>query len=213
MDEGWATIGEWLISPMIDSSIVDEYGVAPTSRNAGNETDLPIMTLSTELDRGYFTNSYPKPAMGYLFIKDYLGDSLFKKAFHHYIRQWKGKHPIPNDFFYSMNAGSGKNLNWFWKKWFFEPGVPDLAISSARQTRKTLSVIISSKGEKPVPIDLEVYFRDGTKTRFHRTIRVWEKGARTHTIAISISKPVSRLVLGAPHTPDTHPADNSFTFK
>ncbi|MGH2644936.1 MAG: M1 family metallopeptidase, partial [Chitinophagaceae bacterium] len=28
MDEGWATIGEWLISPMIDDTLVDHYGMA-----------------------------------------------------------------------------------------------------------------------------------------------------------------------------------------
>ena len=30
MDEGWATIGEWLISAYIDSTIADTYGVLPT---------------------------------------------------------------------------------------------------------------------------------------------------------------------------------------
>src|SRR5579863_5750528 len=47
MDEGWATIGEWIISPLIDSTIVDPYGVEPYARGAGKEADLPIMTLST----------------------------------------------------------------------------------------------------------------------------------------------------------------------
>jgi hypothetical protein len=45
MDEGWATIGEWLISPMIDSSLVDPYGVSAVEITAGRETDLPIITL------------------------------------------------------------------------------------------------------------------------------------------------------------------------
>jgi hypothetical protein len=65
---------------LIDSSLVDEYGVAATENNAGKETDLPIMTLSTELSAAYFTNSYPKPAMGYLFVKDMLGDELFTRG-------------------------------------------------------------------------------------------------------------------------------------
>ena len=58
--------------------------------------------------------------MGYLYVKDMLGDVLFTRALHHYIEQWHGKHPMPNDFFYCMNEGSGRNLNWFWKKWFFD---------------------------------------------------------------------------------------------
>ncbi|HVT83766.1 MAG TPA: hypothetical protein VHD35_01120, partial [Chitinophagaceae bacterium] len=65
MDEGWATIGEWLISPMIDSSLVDLYGVSEVSSSSGDAYDMPIVTPSTEINRSYFTNSYPKPAMGY----------------------------------------------------------------------------------------------------------------------------------------------------
>ncbi len=62
----------------------------------GSEEDLPITTLSTQLGgTSYFLNSYPKPAMGYLFVKDYLGDALFTKALHYYLQQWHGKHPLP----------------------------------------------------------------------------------------------------------------------
>jgi hypothetical protein len=213
MDEGWATLGEWLVSPLIDSTIVDEYGVLPTAMNAGMETDLPIITPSTELNRGYFTNSYPKPAMGYLYIKDYLGDALFTRALHHYIRQWKGKHPMPNDFFYSMNAGSGKNLNWFWKKWFFEGGVPDLAIQSVKKAGTTVTVTIAAKGTKPVPVDLTIYYKDGSQQKIHRSIAVWEKGNTSTTIKFNTSKAIKNLVLGHPHTPDSRPGDNRYEMK
>ena len=60
--------------------------------------------------------------MGYLFVRDMLGDSLFTKALHHYIREWNGKHPMPHDFFNAMNTGSGKNLNWFWSAGSLMPG-------------------------------------------------------------------------------------------
>lgn len=213
MDEGWATIGEWLISPMIDSTITDEYGVAAVAINAGNETDSPIITLSTEMSRGYFTNSYPKPAMGYLYIKDMLGDALFTKALHHYIAQWHGKHPMPNDFFYSMNEGSGKNLNWFWKKWFFDNGIPDLAISSVKKAGNRITVIITAKGSKPVPVDLTVYYKDNSTEKMHRSIAIWEKGNSSTTITFTITMPVTKLVLGHPHTPDSSPKDNVYEMK
>ena len=213
MDEGWATIGEWLISPMIDSSITDLYGVGPYASLAGTETDLPIITLSTELNRGYFTNSYPKPAMGYLYIKDYLGDALFKKALHHYIQQWHGKHPMPNDFFYSMNEGAGKNMNWFWKKWFFDSGIPDLAIGSVKRNGNKISVVVANKGGKPVPVDLIVYYSDNRTEKIHRSIGVWEKGNSSVTLNLSSTKPVKKLVLAHAHTPDSNPGDNVYEVK
>ncbi|MFZ1262442.1 MAG: M1 family metallopeptidase [Chitinophagaceae bacterium] len=213
MDEGWATIGEWIISPLIDSSLVDEYGVAPTENNAGKETDLPIMTLSTEISTAYFTNAYPKPAMGYLFVKDMLGDKLFYKGLHYYIQQWHGKHPIPHDFFNCMNTGSGKNMNWFWKKWFFDNGEPDLAITKVNTKGKLTTVVITSKGVKPVPVDLSIYFSDNTSMKIHKSIAVWEKGNSTVTIPVSSGKKITRLQLGSVHTPDTNKKDNDWEVK
>ncbi len=63
-----------------------------------------------------------------MFARDILGDDLFFKGLHNYISDWHGRHPMPYDFFNCMNTGSGIDLNWFWKRWFFETGTPDLAI-------------------------------------------------------------------------------------
>jgi len=213
MDEGWATIGEWIISPLIDSTLVDEYGVAAVERNAGYETDLPIVTLSTEIGRAYFTNSYPKPAMGYLFIKDMLGDELFYKGLHFYFQHWHGKHPMPLDFFNCMNTGTGRNLNWFWKKWFYDDGVPDLAISKVLQTGSQKQIIIESVGTKPVPIDLTLTFADGSTKKIHQSIAAWEKGNKTTTIKFSDPRKITGMELGSVHTPDSDKKNNVWETK
>jgi len=212
MDEGWATIGEWLISPIIDPTIVDEYGVQPTASSSGGKDDTPIMTLTPDLKgSGSFTNSYPKPGLAYLYVKDYLGDELFTKALHTYIRNWNGKHPMPYDFFNSINEGSGKNLNWFWKAWFFEDGVTDMAIKAVDKTSGGYTVSVENKSVKPLPIDLMLTFEDGTKEKKHSTIGVWEKGDRVVKINITTNKKLSKVVMGDPHTPDKTKSDNSFS--
>jgi len=208
MDEGWATIGEWLISPMIDSSIVDEYAIEPYAMAAGKEEDVPVTTVHTGASKGGFYNAYGKPGMGYLYIKDYLGDALFTKALHHYIRNWHGKHPLPLDFFYSMNAGAGKNMNWFWKKWFYEDGIPDLAIAAVKNSGKKYTVTVAAKGSKPVPVDLIIYYADGTTEKIHRSIAVWEKGAASTVLSFTAAKKITKLELKDPHTPDSNRKDN-----
>jgi len=212
MDEGWATIGEWIVSPIIDSTLVDEYGVKPTETNAGKETDLPIMTLSTETSAAYFTNSYPKPAMGYLFVKDMLGDELFYKGLHYYFQQWHSKHPGPFDFFNCMNTGSGKDINWFWKKWFMENGIPDLSITKVVASGKP-SIVITNKGGKPVPVDLAIDFTDGSRDTIHRSIGVWEKGNTSITVQLSTSKKLKKITLGSVHVPDSNKKDNVWQAK
>ena len=212
MDEGWATIGEWLISPMIDSTIVDEYGVQPTASSSGGKDDTPIMTLTPDLKgSGSFTNSYPKPGLAYLFVKDYLGGELFTKALHTYIKNWNGKHPMPYDFFNSINEGSGKNLNWFWKAWFFEDGVTDMAIKAVDKTSVGYTITIENKSDKPLPIDLSLTYEDGSVENNHNTIGVWEKGGKQVKIDIKTIKKLSKVVMGNPHTPDKVKSDNSFS--
>ena len=212
MEEGWATIGEWLISPMIDSTIIDEYGVRPYEDNAANEIDLPIMTLTTQLTgTAMFLNSYPKPAFGYLYVKDLLGDSLFTKALHYYISQWSGKHPMPFDFFNCMNAGSGKKLDWFWKRWFFDSGYPDLAIGAVTKKLNGYSIKIISKGTKPVPIDLVIRFTDKTSVHVHRPVSVWEKQNTEVNVIVPTPKKVEQISLGSTYAPDANKADNTYS--
>ena len=214
MDEGWATIGEWLISPMIDSSIIDEYGVAGYERAAGNEIDLPITTLTTQQSGPtMFINSYPKPAMGYLYVKDMLGDELFYKGLHNYIRNWNGKHPMPYDFFNSMNEGTGKNLNWFWKRWFFDAGVPDMAIAKFSEKGKQKQVTVLLKGSKPLPVDVTVEYKDGSSQKLHRSIAVWEKGNTSVLVNFNSDKKIRSVKLGSTYVPDVNKKDNVYEVK
>jgi hypothetical protein len=214
MDEGWATIGEWLISPIIDPKIKDDYGVQPYALAAGTEADMPIMTLSTQQNgTPFFLNSYPKPAMGYLYVKQLLGDELFTKALHHYIQQWNGKHPLPWDFFNAMNAGAGRNLNWFWKRWFFDAGVPDLAIANVQQQAGQYQVTVEAKGTKPVPVELQVTYADNSTATIRREISVWEKGNTTVQVEFKADKVVKKLELKGLHIPDVNPKDNVYEMK
>lgn len=215
MDEGWATIGEWLVSPMIDSTIVNNYGMPGVNRYLGTEEDMPIATTLTvnTTANAAFINAYPKPALGYYYIKDMLGEELFLKALHHYIRNWNGKHPLPLDFFYSMNEGSGKNLNWFWQKWFYDNGIADLAIKSFAQSGTKKSLVVDMKGTKPVPIDAVFTYSDGSKETMHRSIAVWEKGAKTFTYNFASTKKVVKIELAHLYTPDANKVDNIWPAK
>ncbi len=214
MDEGWATMGEWLISPMIDSNIVDDYGMKRYDDNAGKEIDVPINTLTTlENGSAMFLNSYVKPGLGYLYVRDYLGEELFTKALHYYIKEWNGKHPIPFDFFNCMNIGAGKNLDWFWKRWFFDGGVPDLAISDVNKKDSDYIITITSKGSKPIPIDLTITFNDNSTIKEHTSIQVWETGNKTVEIRIAATKNIKVVSLGSTYTADVNKTDNIWVSK
>jgi hypothetical protein len=214
MDEGWATLGEWVISSIIDPKITDLFAINGYEYNAGTENDPPIITLSTFQDgMAYQNNSYPKPALGYLYVKDMLGDELFTKALHYYISQWHGKHPMPYDFFNCINTGSGVNLNWFWKSWFFDNGVPDQAISKVNILKNHYVITISSIGIKPVPVDLTIFYTDGSTQLIHQSIACWKNGNKMVTLGFIAKKRVQQLVLGTGYDPDVNKQDNVWIAK
>ncbi|HAQ21398.1 MAG TPA: hypothetical protein DCR40_19540 [Prolixibacteraceae bacterium] len=56
---------------------------------------------------------YNKAAMGFHYLRAYLGDSLFDSAMHDYYLQWKFRHPQPDDLRKVFEFHTGKDLSWF----------------------------------------------------------------------------------------------------
>ncbi|MCY1541449.1 hypothetical protein D9M68_771430 [compost metagenome] len=110
-----------------------------------------------------------------------------------------------------MNAGSGKNLDWFWKRWFFDDGVIDLAIRAVDKTENGYAIQIENKSQKPLPIDLTITYKDGSTSTVHHTIGVWESGNTHFTSPIATKRQIAKVVMGSSHVPDKNRADNTFT--
>jgi hypothetical protein len=110
-----------------------------------------------------------------------------------------------------MNAGSGKNMNWFWKPWFFEGGITDLGISKVLKTKSGYKISIINKGPKPLPVDLSLTFSDGSKSKVHRTIGLWEHEEKIAVIDLPSRKKLVKVTLGGAHTPDKNKTDNILT--
>ncbi|MBA4410563.1 MAG: hypothetical protein C0397_14215 [Odoribacter sp.] len=56
---------------------------------------------------------YNKAAMGFNYLRAYLGDSQFDSAMHDYYLQWKFRHPQPDDLRKVFEFNTGKDLSWF----------------------------------------------------------------------------------------------------
>jgi hypothetical protein len=214
MDEGWATTLEYLIgiSERGQKAADDFYKRFRVNGwiHAPHEHEQPIITPGPDVTNGLGSNEYGKPSLSYLALKDMLGDKTFKKALHTYMNNWNGKHPIPWDYFYSMEKGSGKDLSWFFYNWFFTPGYIDLDLAKVDKTGKGYALDIKNIGGFAVPFDVIAAYDDGSGERFHQTPKVWEQNQKEISVTIKTGKTVKSLTLDGGIFMDANEKDNTW---
>src|SRR6218665_68833 len=216
MDEGWATAFEYLLGVQdLGKEKAEEFfrqfRVQGWIGDPSADQDIPIITPANVLSgAGFGNNLYGKAALGYLAVKDILGDELFKKALHEYMNRWNGKHPLPWDFFNSINAGSGKNLDWFWNNWYFTSGYIDLSIEEVKKTSAGYNVSIKNIGGFAAPADLEITYTDGSTEKKHFTPAVWEKDQKQTSVSIATKKQIKSVKLDGGIFMDADTKNNSF---
>jgi hypothetical protein len=216
MDEGWATTWEYLIG--IDEvgknaadSVYKNFRVKRYINDPSTEEDQPIITMSTQVSgAGYGNNSYGKASLSYLALKDLLGDDLFKKALHNYMNNWNGKHPIPWDYFYSINTGANLNLNWFWNNWFFSNNYIDLKIDNVQSKNKKTIVTIDNVGGFAIPFDVVLTTKDGKQKTQHFTPEVWKDNQKQITVTIDNKDAFTSVKVDGGIFMDATPGDNVF---
>ena len=195
MDEGWATTLEYLIGqsdmgPSRAEMLFKQFRVARWIGDPEPASDLPIITPNVGGN-----NAYGKPALGYLALKEMLGDELFRKALHAYMDRWNGKHPIPWDFFNSFNDATGQDLNWFWQSWFFDNSYIDLGIAKVVRTGTGYGVTLDNVGGMPAPVSLLVRYAGGTADTLRQTSAIWKANVRRATVIIATKRRVESVEL------------------
>jgi hypothetical protein len=68
------------------------------------------------------------------------------------------------------------------------------------------------KGNKPVPVSINVYYKDGTTQSLHQSIGVWEKASAT-TISFTAKSAIEKIVLGDVHDADSDESNNTWKAK
>jgi hypothetical protein len=201
MDEGWATTLEYLVGQVdlgkqrADSNFRG-FRVAGWINDPSPLEDFPIISPEDGLgSRAWGNNAYGKAALGYLAVKDLLGDAVFKKALLEFMSRWHGKHPIPWDFFYTFNDATGTNLNWFWNAWFFSNNYIDLGIGKITRTARGNSVELNNIGGMPAPVDLVIQYVDGTSATVHETPLIWKSDLKRAVVMIPGRSAIRSIVL------------------
>jgi hypothetical protein len=219
MDEGWATTFELLIGredlgTARADNFYKRFRVNGWINDQSAAEDLPIITPADQLhSNAYGNNAYGKPSLGYLAVKDMLGDELFGKCLNEYINRWHGKHPIPWDFFNTFTDVSGKDLNWFWSNWYFSNYYIDLGVAKVDKAAKGYMVTIKNTGGYAAPVDMVVKYADGSTETLHQAPWIWKDNPKQAMVAIPTTKTVQSVQLKGGIFMDANESDNTWEAK
>jgi hypothetical protein len=218
MEEGWTTAFEYGFNqkrfgqPFTDD-LFKKYRVINWVANPDASADMPIMTPENAVSglvQAYGDNKYGKAALGYLALKELLGDADFRKGLHGFMNDWNGKHPIPWDMFYSFNTHTGRDLNWFWNAWFFSNGYIDHSITGVKSEQGSTTVTLKNLGGYPAPFDMVVTFTDGSTETYRQGPDIWRLNMREASVRVNQPKAIKSIVLDGGIFMDANPSDNTF---
>ena len=186
MDEGFTT---YMDDRMTSDILMDKKAPNPFAgsyRNYFTYVDIGWQeSQSTHIDRYKrervaSSNAYSKGCvflaqLGYVIGQENLDNTLKK-----YFRDFKFKHPTPNDIMRSAEKISGMQLDWYLNEWTQTTHTIDYGIKVIANTKITLERV----GRMPMPIDVSVTYMDGTAENFHIPLRMALGNKPTDAIVI-----------------------------
>lgn len=204
MDEGFAVyIPEELqmqIEPQLDQNLKQTTFF---SRASGVASEPPLINYSTYLyGNQYFASYYGKSERALVTLEELLGREKMKEVFVEFTNRWKYKHPTPYDFFFTVEDVTGMDLTWFWKAWYFEFNFADYEITSVENGK----IIITNIGKLPLPVELKVFYTDGSEEVFK------QKPSSDEVIHIyaDSQKEILKAELGGKYISDVDKSNNIF---
>ncbi len=176
-------------------------------------TAQPILTPAnryrTEGNLGSL--AYIKPAVALYFLRGkVLGPEVFDAAFREYTRRWAFKHPQPADFFRTFEEVTGRELDWFWRGWFYTTAALDQAVESVSQGQGMVKVVIRNAGQQVAPVELQLTYSDGSTQLLKYPVEVWYKGDKYSAIITTDKTVVAATVNPDGQFPDVTAANNAW---
>ncbi len=175
MDEGFTSWAEGEVSAYYNTKMHIKKDEKLPLNHAGayngyyylvkQKLEEPLTTFSDHYNTnfGYSINSYSK---GEIFLEQLgyiVSDEVRNKILLEYYKLWRFKHPNSSDFMKVAQDVSGIQLDWYKEYWISTTKSIDYSIDSLWEDNGVSKVRLRRIGQMPMPIDLELTFKDGTK--------------------------------------------------
>lgn len=198
MDEGTTSFHENQARkdffPGFDHDLPDQDDYLATARS-GHEGAIIRWSDFHQSNAAYRTASYEKPATVLAALRGLLGEAVFMRAWRVFLDRWAFRHPYPWDLWNTFEDISGRDLDWFWRTWYYETWTLDQSVAEVREEAGRWVVAIEDLGLAPMPVRLAVSRADGSVERHEVAVDVWLAGARRVEVPVEGSTgAASRIV-------------------
>ncbi|MBX2986180.1 MAG: M1 family metallopeptidase [Bacteroidia bacterium] len=121
--------------------------------------DLPAEEYNS---MSYYSVVYGRNPHSFTYLREYLGDAVFRKAMSDYYQKWKFKHPLPKDMQTSFENSTKQNLNWFFEGMLHDFKGTNFSIVYIKQlTPNNFEVKIRNNSELKIPLQYGFVQQDG----------------------------------------------------
>jgi hypothetical protein len=167
MDEGFTTYAEDRVTAFLDNSSAFPYdgtykGYVSLAKS-GKEEPLSTHADHFNLNAAYGPAVYSKGGVFMEQLGYIVGANVRDRILLEYYKQWRFKHPNANDFMRVAEKVSNMKLDWYKEYWINTTKTIDYRIDSLWEESGKTKVRLSRTGQMPMPIDLQISFKDGSK--------------------------------------------------
>ncbi|WP_025742229.1 M1 family metallopeptidase [Aquimarina pacifica] len=121
----------------------------------------------------YGASAYGKGAVFLAQLGYIIGEDNLAKTIKRYYKEWKFKHPTPNDFKRVAEKISSIQLDWYLTDWTQTTNTIDYAIKDVEEnSNTTTNIILERIGQMPMPIDVYVEYTDSVVESFYIPLRM-----------------------------------------
>jgi hypothetical protein len=170
MDEGFTDFAESEFEASLRNvkpTHEGSYGAYFSLVKSGQQEPISQHSDHYNTNRAYSIAAYSMGAVFLHQLKYIIGDEAFYKGMRLYFNTWKFRHPEPHDFIRVMEKVSGLQLKWYMSYWVNTTKKIDYGIRTVVEKEGKTSVMLLRTGDFPMPVDVVVTYRDGSKELYY----------------------------------------------
>ncbi len=172
MDEGFTSFIQDMANIYVNKTqapnpFADSYNSYEYLVHQGKDEPLSTHSDHYHTNLAYWIGAYDKGKLVLTQLGYIMGFDKLKETLQLYYKNWKMKHPQPDDFFKIAQKVSGMDLRIFRNDWIETTHHIDYEISNVQEKNNKTFVTIKRNEDMLMPLDVFVVYKDGRKESYY----------------------------------------------